>query len=77
LAVEAVYGQIALIDQIAVFGDGQKYLVGLVTLKRPQIDQFLAASGASGPATGPQSSKLIKEVAAARNAAGGAATVRA
>jgi long-chain acyl-CoA synthetase len=59
VAVETIYGQIPFIDQIAVFGDGQKYLVALIALDRAQIDPFLAASGA-GPAEDPHSGEQIK-----------------
>lgn len=44
--VEAAYCQSPCLDQVVVFGNGRKHLVGLVAVNRPAVERELAKAGA-------------------------------
>jgi len=43
--VEAAYAQSPLMDQVVVFGNARKYLVGLLVLRRSAVEEALAETG--------------------------------
>jgi long-chain acyl-CoA synthetase len=49
-AVEAVYAQSPYIDQVVVVGEGRKYLVGLIVLRKAQVERRLGELGIAVPA---------------------------